>query len=104
MIASFLNEFWAYLRLFGRRAILGFDDRNIQPAAFTMNMKDADGKAMRIEFVLPGSRIMDMAALDDEQRHHHEVHHVQHAQQSVSRSRHESARVLAIALISVCSR
>ena len=45
--------------LFGMRAICGFDDRNIQPAAFTMNMKDGDGKSMRLEFVLPGSKIAE---------------------------------------------
>ena len=56
--------------LFGMRAILGFDDRNIPPAAFTMKMGDGD-KQMKIEFVLPGSRVMDMAALDDDHNRHH---------------------------------
>jgi hypothetical protein len=50
--------------LFGMRAICGFDDRNIQPAAFSMKVDGDDGKSMKIEFVLPGSRMVAMDELD----------------------------------------
>jgi hypothetical protein len=50
--------------LFGMRAICGFDDRNIQAAAFSMKVDGADGKSMKVEFVLPGARAIPMDELD----------------------------------------